>query len=361
MPRLLTRYLFQRFVFLLFTALLASVGIYLLIDVFDRLDNFLHKGAPASLVVLYFVYKLPIIVSQILPAVFLLTLVILLTILVREREIIALEAGGISFSRLGFYFVFLGLLSCAGQLFFSQWFGVAGEQRSAAIWDSLGSKPKKYLEQVWFCRQDKIVFLDKLFLEDKTAQGVTVFFLAQGFEGLKRIVQAKQARFTGKTWLLSEVQIILPDRFILQNKDRLVLDLDQDILSIVALKTKHSPERMSIWQVGRLLNELGNSGVNLVPLKTAWHMKLAYAFSCVVLSLLALLIARQSENMFLNLVLGMVATFVFYVFFVLGSSLAQKGVLPPWLGAWLSNIIFGLAGLAGQSKLLWQEHGWRRA
>ena len=93
---LLSRYLIRQNLFLLFAILLMSTGLYLLTDFFERLDNFLESGTSAKMVLIFFSVKIPLIISQILPAVFMLAMVAQMNFLQRSRELIALTAGGIS-------------------------------------------------------------------------------------------------------------------------------------------------------------------------------------------------------------------------------------------------------------------------
>ena len=93
---LLSKYLIKQNLFLLLTILLIGTGIYLLTDLFDRIDDFLETKMSFFAIVAYFVIKIPIIISQILPAVFLIALIIQLNLLTKNKELVALHAGGIS-------------------------------------------------------------------------------------------------------------------------------------------------------------------------------------------------------------------------------------------------------------------------
>ena len=94
---LMSRYLLRQNLFLMFMVLGVGIGLYLLSDLFDRLDDFLEAGVSAKVAITYFVVKTPLIISQILPAVFLIACILQLCIMARSRELVALQAGGISF------------------------------------------------------------------------------------------------------------------------------------------------------------------------------------------------------------------------------------------------------------------------
>ena len=93
---LLTRYLLRQNLFLNLTILFAGTCLYLLTDLFERLENFIDAEVSLGLMATFFAMKIPMIISQILPAVFLLAFVIQLNILDRTKELMALQAGGVS-------------------------------------------------------------------------------------------------------------------------------------------------------------------------------------------------------------------------------------------------------------------------
>nr|MDA8165772.1 LptF/LptG family permease [Desulfobacteraceae bacterium] len=65
--KLLDRYLLGQFLRNLALVLSSLVAVYLLVDFFDRIDNFLEHGKPLSLAIKYFLLKIPLIFDQIMP------------------------------------------------------------------------------------------------------------------------------------------------------------------------------------------------------------------------------------------------------------------------------------------------------
>ncbi len=93
--KLLDRYLLGQFIKYFFTVNVGFVAIYLLVDFFERIDNFSRAGKPFALAMKYFLLNIPFIIDQIGPVLVLLSGVITLGILNHTRELIALKAGGI--------------------------------------------------------------------------------------------------------------------------------------------------------------------------------------------------------------------------------------------------------------------------
>ena len=75
---LLDRYLLKQFIKNFLLVLISLVSIYLLIDFFEKIDNFSDAGKPTSLAIKYLLLKIPIIYDQLLPVCILLAGIITL-------------------------------------------------------------------------------------------------------------------------------------------------------------------------------------------------------------------------------------------------------------------------------------------
>jgi len=93
--KLLDRYLLGQFIKYFFTVNVGFVAIYLLIDFFEKIDNFSRAGKSFVLAMKFFLLNIPFIIDQIGPILVLLSGVITLGILNHTRELNAMKAGGI--------------------------------------------------------------------------------------------------------------------------------------------------------------------------------------------------------------------------------------------------------------------------
>jgi lipopolysaccharide export system permease protein len=92
---LLNRYLLSQFVKYFLTVNSGFVAMYLLVDFFEKYDDFVNAGKPLRLAIEYFLLTIPFIVDQLGPVFILLAGVISLGILTHSNELTALKAGGI--------------------------------------------------------------------------------------------------------------------------------------------------------------------------------------------------------------------------------------------------------------------------
>jgi lipopolysaccharide export system permease protein len=100
--KLLDRYLFKQFAKYLLLVLAGLVTIYLLIDFFESIDNFLSEGKSFGLAIKYLVLKTPLIIEQLTPITILLGGIIVLGLLNHRGEVLAMKAVGIHTFRITF-------------------------------------------------------------------------------------------------------------------------------------------------------------------------------------------------------------------------------------------------------------------
>ena len=98
--KLLDRYLLGQFAKNLLLILCSLISIYLLVDFFERIDNFLEAQKGFGVAVQYFLLKIPQIYDQMMPICILLAGIITMGVLNYHHEFVALKAGGISVSRI---------------------------------------------------------------------------------------------------------------------------------------------------------------------------------------------------------------------------------------------------------------------
>lgn len=91
--------------------LMASfTAIYMLIDFFEKIDDFLEKGKSMGLVLQFFLLNIPFILDQMGPVCILLAGVITLGILNHSNELVALKAGGVPLRKITAPILISGLL-----------------------------------------------------------------------------------------------------------------------------------------------------------------------------------------------------------------------------------------------------------
>lgn len=349
---ILQTYLLHQNLYLVAMCLGVGTCIYVLQDMVETLDHFVSAEVALRTILWYFFSKIPLIISQIMPAAYLVSLIIQIGLLVRNRELLALQTGGVSYASLVRFFCAYGFIWCVIQLILSQGLGVLGQQTMDRIWHEEVRKQEVGIVEVtdvWFLNGPYVVSLDWADTGKGQGRGVHVYEYGDG-NTLQRIILAEGFEVREQGWELFNVRLYETVSFTSTRLESLVLDIAQDLQAFGILQAHFEPSALSLWRLGRIISYLEGAGSNVERLRTAWHMKWAYAFSLLVMTLIALALATMIDNVYSNIALGLGIVFVYYVLFVLGVSLGERGFLTPFIGAWLGNLLF--ASLAG-IRLLW--------
>jgi len=118
---LLDRYLFRQFAIYMLLVMTSLVTVYLLIDFFERIDDFVENQKSLALAAKYFVFKIPLIIEQLTPIIILLGGIIVLGLLNHRGEILALKAAGIHTFRITFPITGTAVVFTLMTLGFAEW------------------------------------------------------------------------------------------------------------------------------------------------------------------------------------------------------------------------------------------------
>lgn len=350
---ILGRYLARQNLYYLLVCLGVGTALYLLSDIFDRLDDFMEAGLGARTILMYFVVKIPLILAQILPAVFFLSLLVQLSLMARNREMLALRAGGIPPMRFVRFFVLYAILWSLTQLVFSQFVAVYGEEEATRIWKEEVRKKQlthKVIKNVWFRDGPYIVRAKEAMPSQSRARDITVYEFDPESQQLVRILSAQKALVDDNGWGLLDVVELDIASFVSTKRVSQFLSVRQDLRAFLDVEQIEDKAQLPLWKLGHVIDELKTSGSNVDRLRTAWHAKWSYAFSILAMALMALALVSFVENVYLNVTLCLVLVFLQYGVHLFGVTAGQQGVLTPLLAAWFGNLTFGcLASL----RLAW--------
>jgi len=107
------------------------------------------------------------------------------------------------------------------------------------------------------------------------------------------------------------------------------------------------PEEMSLGELTRHIDVLRSQGADVRVLEVKRHLKYSIPMAAFFFALLGVPLGIQSHRAAKSTGFGMsiIIIFGYYVMMTLGSALGQSGALPPFLAAWIQNILLAAVGL----------------
>jgi LPS export ABC transporter permease LptF/LPS export ABC transporter permease LptG len=322
------------------------------------LELVVRNSAPVPSVAQLFFLTLPTAFKFTIPTGVLVGILIALSRMAADSEVTAMRAAGVSVR------TFLKIIAVFG---ITAWLlalvnTTVIEPRSAAALASL--ERNLVSAQVSFEVQPRVFYEDfpnyVLYVEDvSTTSGAAIWhnvFLADLSADPPRITIAKQAVVTSNN---NVVRLHLIDgenhESSAQSPGQYNIYTFQQTDMAISLPPPPKPGTVPLAQLSTLeLLRLGNvSNKELARVyRIELHRRLALPTACLVLVLIGIPLGLSAKKggRGAGFVLTIVLVFIYYFLSIIGVAMARNGKVTPWLGVWMANIIFALAGLV----LLWR-------
>lgn len=353
-PARLQRYILGQFMSVLLICLLASISLFLVFELFERLNVFVKEGASFGQVFLYLVYKVPLIMQLMMPVAILVATIMTIGRLSQLSEVTAMRACGASL-------VFLASPLIAAGVFFSGLMFVNGEtlvplatQKGEEIYNSdIRKKAEKGTysrSNFWYRKKNKFYNIGLYDSRTATLKGISIFELGKTFK-LERRIDAREATWGGSAnvgWTMVDVVEIATSRkgdfnsSVFQKAPLIIDEEPQDFYNM-----ERSSEAMSYRDLKRYTDKLRSEGVPV----TNYLVDLAAKFSFPLVNLIVVLIAfplalipARSGSLTASFVIGVSVGFAYYVVHATSLSLGNAELIPIIAAAWTANILLGCLG-----------------
>jgi lipopolysaccharide export system permease protein len=359
MMPLLHRYVFRRFIYCYLLSAAGLIGIFLIIDFFERVDEFIRRDMPYSDLISYFVCKIPSIASYMAPQAVLLATVITLAVLARDNEIIAMKAGGIGV--LGITLPILGasLVIALLVLASNEYLAPTATKKMNYIFKvKVQGNPvygDSYIEiertgdEVWFVAKDKAIWNIRQFDPNEgRVTGARIFYrLDNGL--IRKRIDVKEVVWNGTDWEFIDGFMRTFDQKghgtteYFEKKIISVLETPDDFIKNITI---HSDE-MSLLELYKEIQEMILEGKDTLKHRVEFHQKISYPFISIVMALLAIPLSLRSSRhggvlfcVGVNLAMG----FLFSFLYAMGVSLGYGGFFSPLFAAWGPFLLFTSLG-----------------
>jgi lipopolysaccharide export system permease protein len=340
------------------------IVIYLSIDFFGRIDKFLAAEIAPPLIAAFFLYKVPLIVSQITPVAVLLGVLAAFGLMAKNNEIIALKSGGVSLHYLLIPVVVIGMGISVFLFVFSEALVPVSVVKANRI-DGMrhGDRVKTSRgKNVWIRGDRSITHIAYYNPSDQMVSGINIAYFTPNFV-LTRRITAETGKYsaggdnTGNDdsggWVF--YNCLVQENLDSKAQDHQVMFYDEkicalDLAPVDLLRVAKESEEMPFVELYRYVRKVESQGYDATKYRVDFYAKTAFPFVCLIISLFGAGLALRGttrDGMAISFAYGILTAFVYWSFYSFCLSLGYGNVLPPLLAAWIANIIFFIAaGLA---------------
>jgi lipopolysaccharide export system permease protein len=350
--RTLHRYYTREFLKILSVLTLGLGMIFSLLDLVDKVDDFVPGKLSLLRVAEYVMLSFPKYLYYLLPMSLLICSLFVFSHASRHKEIIAIKAIGGRAKKLFFPFVTAGIVFSIASF-------IIGEIIVPDFSDRILEFKKAYMKKIgkvsfkegtiWLRTADGSLVRIGLYVpERKIARGVSIFVLDK--DKLERRIEAEEALWQvneqGKgVWKLRKV--IVYDVSSGQVTRRADMDypyLESPDFFSSAMK---KPDEMGIIDLYRYAEKLKASGFRDAKLSVDIQARLSYPLANLFMLLLGLslsLIGRSGGGLFAA-GLGISISFVYWLAYTFMLSMGYARVVPAVVATWMIPLIFGAAAI----------------
>lgn len=367
--RLLDLYLSRKFVFTLAFAMIAFVNIFVVVDLIERLSDYIDRRVPAMIIASYFFYYVPYIITLMFPMGVLLAALFSVGQLSKYNELTAMQASGLSLYRILAPLLVISFLASAGMVLFAEKVVPVANQRKAEIKNQyIDRLPRHlparssnlYLQEnaaapltgVWFRptfvlpERTRRAFFGYYNATEKIADRISIQEYAGVF--IVKRIDAASLRWQNGQWLA-----VKGYQRTFQNGRETAVPFDTLALTDlfftpeVLVKVQKEPEEMSFGELENYIREVASNGGDPRRWLVDLHLKISFPFASFILALFGapLAVGRARSSGAVGVAMTLVLAFLYFGTVKTGQTLSQNGLLPPLLGAWLGNIIFLMGGV----------------
>jgi len=355
MLRTLDRYVLREFLLFLILGLSTFVAIYLIVDVFEKLDTFVDHDASVGLILDYYASSLPLILVQVLPVAMLLGSILALGQLRKFNEITAMQSCGLSPLRITRPLLLLALLITAGGFFLSEEVVPAASERQKETMDVRIRKRRpasaRGRSDIYYMgRSGRVYVARKYSPQPPRLSGVIIQHIetrGDSTEITKRI-DAERAEWTQGLWRMEDgVVRRFGGKREVAAQFRHYVDSRYDEQPDEFARPESDPFFMNRRQLRDYIIRIRESGAEVEKYETDYHIRAAFPFASFVMVLLGTCLSLRIVRGTLALGFGLSISlgFGYYGCLRVGQALGYNGALPPLLGAWMGNVVFLVIGI----------------
>lgn len=340
-------YFSRPFLLILFLFSFALTVIFLLTELFEKMDIIIKNSVSLWIVLSYLLNKFPFYFVQVFPGAFFIAVTVSFALLQHRREVMALLTCGISWLSLIAPYVFLSLVFSIGMFILTVEVAPNCNFRASQIyrWKIKKVSSPSIVTNLALHGSNNFFYRVGLYnMKLKEFKNIEIFQSVPGSPFPKLHLRAKKAKWIDGKWVFFDGIVRF---FNEQGELAQVIEFGKDGYSILV---PDGPEFFSKWPrdiremdgflLHKYIEDLKRKGLPSRKAETELQFRYAFSFSLPFVCFLGVVISSLPLP---SIVISSVSTaliysFLYWFILAIGFSLSNKGLADPTVGAWLANI-----------------------
>ena len=350
--KILKRYVLEQFVKVYLLTAAGLIGIFLIVDFFERIDEFLAKDAPMIDLISYYIFKIPFIAFYMAPQGVLLATAITLASLAKNNEFTVMKACGISITGITFPIIGASCVIALTVLASSEFLSPITNQKMNYIFmgkvQARASYGKIPTNNLWFKSVNGDIWNVDYFDPYKSRLEEIIILKPGPDHSIVQRIDAREAVWVINKWKFMDGYIRKFDKNgikstkYFKNKFFVTPETPKNLS-----KAHRRPEEISLSGLYKKIQTEELKGKDTTMNWIELHRNISYPFISVVMALLAIPLSIRSSRhggllfcVGVNIAMG----FMFSFLYAMSISLGKGGTFDPILAAWGPNVLFTVLG-----------------
>jgi len=355
--KLMDKYLLREYMVPVVYCMIAFPMVFVVYDLFDHLSKFIEAGTALVVTVRYYLCVLTSALEYFVPASLLLATLYTLWRLTRKNELTAMRASGVSLYRIMLPFLIVGLIFSITSAIIKETVAPMAQQWADDFSKNGYREPehKFYPDRAFYNSTTRRLWLINKFdlKHPHHLEGVKVTQERGDNPKAVEIIAEKAEWLDGQWWFFNGRVQRYNANGSLDGEPESLSPLGAEMQALTEepssfVREVKPWEFLSTLEMIRYLNshpDLSNQAI--ARKKFDLHSRLAMPWACFIVMLFGIPVGAKSgrQNLLAGIFLAMAFFFGFYALTQVGLFLGKTQIIWPWLGAWLSNMVFLVVGI----------------
>lgn len=348
-PRKIDIYIISKFITTFFVALLLIIGIVIIFDISEKIDNFVAKEAPLKAIIVdYYLNFIPYFMNMFSPLFVFITVIFFTSKMAADSEIIAILSCGISFHRMMVPYIFsaalIALFSLCLNLFIIP---EANKTRLEFENQYVKTRFRSVGRNVHYqTSPGEYVFAESFSSWNNTAYRFTIEKiednkLVSKISAESAVYNEEDSTWTLKKYFIRDYKNDLTD----QIQSGRQLDTTLALTAKDFYLTEKTVETLNYNELNQLIetqNMRGDANVKFALIEK--NTRFALPFSAFILTIMGVALSSKKRRGGIgwNIGIGIALAFTYILFLRFSQMFVHTGALPPAIALWLPNVIFAI-------------------
>ncbi|MBQ2372910.1 MAG: LptF/LptG family permease [Bacteroidales bacterium] len=348
-PKKIDAYIVSKFITTFFIALLLIIGIVIIFDISEKIDNFVAKEAPLKAIVFdYYLNFIPYFMNMFSPLFVFITVIFFTSKMAADSEIIAILSCGISFHRMMVPYIFSATLIAIFSLCLNL-FIIPDANKTRLEFENqyVKTRFKSVGRNVHYqISPGEFVFAESFSSWNNTAYRFTLEKIVDNklvskISAESAVYNEEKDVWTLKKYFIRDYNEDLTDR-IRSGKQ---LDTTLALSSKDFYLTEKTVETLNYHELNNLIDTQrmrGDANVKFALIEK--NTRFALPFSAFILTIMGVALSSKKRRAGIgwNIGIGIALAFTYILFLRFSQMFVHTDTLPPAIALWLPNLVFAI-------------------